>query len=329
MRRPLIIRATGVSLPSMAVTADDLDRRLGLPAGWAYEKSGVATRYHVSSERSSELGAQAALNALGTANLKKDDFDLLICTSGTQDQGIPCTAALIQKEMGLVDSGIPCFDINSTCISFLFGLDVAASLLFTQRYNRILLVSTEASSTAINWDHHESAVLIGDGAAAVLVEQGADTSAILDAHFETYSAGAHLVEFPGAGTFFMGDPEATSRQPKYQFTMDGPAVFKLVSRLVPQMLKQWQWPEGLTLRDADLVIPHQASLPALELLRRRLELTEEKYFLNLRTRGNMVAASIPFALHEAIEQGSLKRGNLVFLLGSSAGITVGGVLLRY
>lgn len=137
------------------------------------QKTDVARRYFVESETAAEMGAKAAAEALENAGLRFSDIDCLVCTSGTMQQPIPCTAAFIQKAMGQEQSGVPAFDINSTCLSFVTGLNVMSYMVHAGRYRRVLLVATEIASKGLSWSNKESAALFGDGAAAVVLEKAA------------------------------------------------------------------------------------------------------------------------------------------------------------
>lgn len=329
MIRNVKIVSTGCFLPPHAVTSAEIDQRLGLPAGYAESKSGVKVRYHVKGETSSQMGAEAARRALAAANLTLNDIDLILCTSGTAEQAIPCTAVLIHKHLGCKQ--IPAFDINSTCLSFATGLDQIADSITVGRYKRVLIVATEASSAAINWDERESAILIGDGAVAVIVEKTPEGqgSKILTSRLETYSEGSELVEFRGCGTKMMSSPNVNVQDSQYKFKMDGRGVFKMASELLPGFCERLFEPLKMKVSDISLMIPHQASAMAMHLVRDRLNLRPEQMFTNLETCGNMVAASIPKALHDAVAEGRVKRGDKILLLGTAAGLGLGGLILEY
>ncbi len=206
------ILSTGTSFPERIVTAEELDKKLGLPAGWVLSKSGALVRRHVTYETSSQMGAEAALVAMKKANIEIDDIDYIICASRTAEQEIPCTAALIQKRLGPNAQGISAFDVNSTCLSFVVALDIVSGLLCNRQSGKALIISTEASSSAINWNEKESAVLIGDGAAAVILEYDLNAkSEFLSSRLETYSQFSDLVDFKGGGTKIMTDPDGNIR----------------------------------------------------------------------------------------------------------------------
>ena len=328
--RKVKIISTGKYLPKKQVTAQELAERIGTSAEWIEKKSGVMIRYFVNGETASQMGAFAAKNALEAASLSIKEIDCIVSTSGVPEQSIPCNAALIQEHLGATDLGIPAFDINSTCLSFITGLDTISYLVAAGRYKRVLLVATEVSSLGINWQDKESCTLFGDGAAAVIITQPEkeDNSQILCSRIETYSKGAHLTECQGGGNKY--HPSEYGNDPEYfLFKMDGRGVYRLSSQILPGFVERLFAPLGLKMDRIQMVIPHQASLMAMRLLSRQLNIPPEKLMVIAHNHGNTVAASVPMALHEAIVQQKIKRGDIIMLLGTSAGFSVGGIVLEY
>lgn len=327
--RQVKILSTGKYLPKNRVTAQELGQRLGLPPGWVEKKSGVLIRHFVEDETASEMGAFAAKAALEVAGLSFDEIDCLICTSGIPEQAIPCTASLIQKHLGGESSGIPAFDINSTCLSFITGLDVISYAIAAGRYRRVLLVATEVAM-GLNWQDKESCTLFGDGAAAAIAVQSEEEagSRILCSRMETYSKGAHLSECRGGGNKL--HPKEYAEHPEnFLFSMDGKGIYRLASQILPSFVERMLAECQLTMAEMDLVIPHQASLMSMQLMRKHLGVPEDKWMAIVENHGNTIAASVPMALHEAVAGGKLQRGDRVMLLGTSAGFSVGGIILEY
>ncbi|WP_240413803.1 beta-ketoacyl-ACP synthase III [Paenibacillus periandrae] len=327
--RKVKIVGSGIYLPKKLITSDDMDLKLQVPSGWVLRKSDVRTRHFIQDETAAEMGASAAYAALANAGLTFADIDCIVCTSGTMQQPIPCTAVLIQKAMQQEHSGVPCFDINSTCLSFVTGLDTMSYLIDAGRYRRVLLIATEIASEGINWTDKESASLFGDGAAAVVIERSTGSSAILHAAMETYSSGAHLSEIKAGGSLQHAKQHTTANADNYLFQMNGQALFRMASKLLPRFVEQLLNKAQLRMDDISLVIPHQGSAMAMRLLRKRLNISEEKLLYITPTFGNTIAASIPIGLHEAIRLGKILRGDRIMLLGTSAGLSIGGIVLEY
>lgn len=322
------IAGTGHYLPVKRVLSSELDERLNLPLGSVEKKSGLIVRHFASpDETTSYMGAQAALKALESANLSIHDIDGIISACGVSEQAIPCTAALIQRQLGLETSGISCFDINSTCLSFLTAVDVASHLIASQRFKRLLIVSSDIASVGINWKDLETCTIFGDGAAACILEKSDNSSRILAAHLETYSKGADFCQVQSCGTR-IPRPGLEQIASTY-FQMDGKKVFKLASEYMVPMVETVLAKAGVTIPDLDWVIPHQASLLAMQHIRKRLQVAEEKFANIYAHHGNQIAASLPTVLSHLVQTKQLHRGQLILLLGTGAGFALGGIILEY
>jgi 3-oxoacyl-[acyl-carrier-protein] synthase-3 len=325
------ILGTGKFLPGLKLTASELDLRQGYSAGSTLRHSGVETRYFVTHETASYMGAQAAKLALQAAKLGIADVDCIVCCSGTREQAMPATAALISLQLGPSARGIPAFDINATCLSFLTGLDLLSFPIQLGRFQKVLLISSDIASVGLDWQDKESCTLFGDGAAAVIIGKSEvhESSKIITANMETYSEGAHYTEIPGGGTRFHPRDVMHADGHPHLFQMAGRKVYKLSAQVLPDFLRRLFVMANMTMAEVDLVIPHQASLPALNLMRKKLAIPEEKMLITVQRYGNTVAASIPMALHDAEETGRIKRGDKLLLLGTAAGLMVGGMILEY
>ncbi|MFD0961708.1 beta-ketoacyl-ACP synthase III [Paenibacillus chungangensis] len=324
------IIGTGKYLPQTCVTAEEIDARLGVRAGWTLKKTGVEKRYFAGEETASQMGAKAAAAALQAAGVSFRDIDCIVGASGTYQQPIPCNAALIQAEMGEGASGVPSFDINTTCLSFVAAMDIVSYMIEAGRYRTALLVTSEIASIGLDWEHKESAALFGDGAVAVVLSRSehGGVSGIVHAAMETYGDGAHLSEIRGGGTkLHSRSAEATEKD--FLFQMDGTGIFRMTSKLMPPFLERLMQEAGTSIGEMKLVIPHQASAMAVRLIMRKLGVGEHQLMDVSHNGGNMIAASIPMLLHEAIERQRIVRGDRVLLLGTSAGLSLGGLILDY
>jgi 3-oxoacyl-[acyl-carrier-protein] synthase-3 len=330
LMRNIKIVGTGIYIPTRCITSQELAVKMQVDEE-IIQKMGMTTRYYANStETASYMGAQAAKNALKDAKLTLDDIDLLICASGTMEMPIPCTAALIHKELKPAQP-FSAFDINSTCLSFLTAVDTISYLMAANRYRHVLIVSSEIASVGLNYNDLESAALFGDGAAAVVVSQTAsnDSSCIIASQMNTYSAGWHHCMIYGGGTGYPPKNWVPGHNEMFQFHMNGKEVFKLALQVLPDFVDQLFAAGNTKMEEIDIVIPHQASLSAMNILQKKLNI-ESKQMINIvEDFGNMIAASIPMALHHAIKTHKLCRGHRVLLLGTSAGISVGGMILDY
>ena len=326
--RNVRIREMAKQLPSKIVSSKEIDGKLKLPLGWTEKKSGVKQRHYVENETASDLAAEAIKKALHKSNLSLEEIDAIICTSGTMEQAIPCTAALIHEKLA-PSKPIPAFDINSTCLSFVTGLDVISHLIDSGTYKRAILVASEVASVGLNEKQKESYVLFGDAAVACIIEKADETSGsrIHASKMETYSEGAHYTEIRGGGTKL--HPNYPHETEDNLFDMDGRKVYKLSAKVIQPFVRQLLQSANLQMEDLKAVVPHQASGMAMRLIGKKLNIPEHKLINVIENYGNTIAASIPLALYEAIQQGNIERGDTIMLLGTSAGLSLGGIILDY
>lgn len=331
--RRAAILGSGVATGGRTVTSEEIDRLCGRRVGWTARTVGVLTRRFVAEgETAASLGAKAIRRALEKADLTLSDLDGVICASGTMQQPIPSTASLILREFGEEGMGLSSFDINCTCLSFLAAWDTASCLIHAGRFDRLVIVSSEVASPGLNWNEPEAAGLIADGAAAVVVGKsvpGGKESSVHTSLLKTYAKEADLVEIRGGGSGLPAMEYDGGDASDYQFSMNGREVFRATMEYLPGFFEELFERGDFTWDDVDLVIPHQASPSSLRITRRRLGIPREKFFVHVERVGNNVAASIPMALHEAIDVGTLRRGMKVLLVGTSAGLSVGGLLMTY
>ena len=315
------ITSTGFSAPPRIETAEQLAPRIKKSAAWIRQHTGVERR-RIAEVPMEVMAAQAARQALGDGPAP----DLIINASLTPRQLIPDSSVFIQRELGI--EGTPSFSIHATCLSFLVALHNAAALISSGAYGRILIVSSEVGSLSRNFDEPESAALIGDGAAAAIVEHAqGSSSAILAYEMGTWPSGAELTELRGGGIRKHPNlPGWTSED--YLFHMNGPGVYKMARRRVALVLSRALERAGLTRDDIDLVVPHQASGPALNAIT-RYGFSPERVINIIADYGNCIAASTPMALAWAMDNDRLRRGDTVLMLGTGAGLSVGAVVLRW
>lgn len=334
MKRNVKITSYGYYLPKRKVSSEELDQKMGLPKGTVGGKSKIYNHYYADNETEtqSKMGAYALMDALERSQMKFEELDAIICTSGTGEQEIPSTAALILKALKKDSCGIMAFDINSTCLSFVTGFDTISYMVAAGRFKKVALVSTEIASVGLNYKHLESASLFSDGAAAMILEPTpeGEESEVLSGKMELYPEGADSCRIVGGGSALHPrnfDPKENME--KFCFEMDGKAVFKLASKVAKGFIERFLTESKMTLKNVDVVVPHQASTSGMSLVQKKLELPDEKWVNIIEDHGNMISASIPLAFAKAVESGQIKRGDNVMLFGTSAGFGIGGVIFKY
>ncbi|MGC5796041.1 3-oxoacyl-[acyl-carrier-protein] synthase III C-terminal domain-containing protein [Sphingomonas sp. NFX23] len=319
----------GTYLPRNLVSSDELDLRHGRSVGTS-AALGIQTRsVAASDETSSMMASEAAKAAINDAGWDRCDVDALICACGVGEQAIPGTAPLVQRNLGLGRSGIPAIDVNATCLSFLVGLDHALMGLLLGRWQRVVIASADIASAALNHDDVRSSAIFGDGAAAVAIEVGG-RSVLLASSIATYGDHADLCGLEAGGTKLRPHDDMEAFLGGSRFHMAGPRLFKATAKLLPPFLSRLFTDAGLSMHACDTVIPHQASSHALRHLEGVFQGGPVPRIMNIFAQsGNQIAASLPHALAEAKRRDWLAEGSTSLLIGSSAGLSLGGALIRW
>lgn len=328
MQQGLRITSVGRYLPLRVVTAAEMSETLGVSEEWILKRTGVAERRWVTDETPLDMAVAASNDAIKRSPVEIDDIDLIIYASATPHQLIPDTSALLQRELGLGRSGVKSFSIHSTCLSFFSSLDVVSAYLESERHSHALITSAEIGSAGVDTTEPESGALLGDMATAVIVSKDDSMqSRLRSLVLRTYGDGADLCRMEVG---FAKHPMKTATTPEdYMFHMDGPQVFAMAYELFPPIVVEALQTAGVGVEDLDLVVPHQASLLAVRGIQRALGMTDDQVVLNIDKVGNCVAASLPGALFDAVEQKRVKRGDTILLAGTGAGLSMGAAVLDW
>jgi 3-oxoacyl-[acyl-carrier-protein] synthase-3 len=326
---PLQILGTGEYIPKQRVDSGDFDRRWDKPPGWTYEQTGVASRAFCGpDENTITMGAAAAKSALANAGVDARQLDAIISIGSVPYQAIPCTAVFLQRDLDLSNSGIPAFDINATCLGFLVALDLVAQGIATGRYETVLIVASEPASVGLNWDDPQTAGLFGDGAAAVVVgSPRRPGAALLATRIQTFSSGLEYCQIRGGGSGLSPRRNAEAAYTGAVFEMQGHQAYKLAAELLPGFLTTLFEHAQVDVQSISAWVPHQASGRAVNHLRRALRIPAERIIMTLETLGNQVSASLPIALHRGLVTGRIQPGSNIALVGSGAGLAIGGAIL--
>lgn len=325
----LKIAGIGKYLPTRVVLSSELDERIGKNAGWVEANYGIAKRHFAAaSETTSFMAVQAAKEALLDSKIKAEDIDCIISACAVMEQPLPGTGPLVQKKLMLGKSGCTTLDVNSSCLSFLSALDIAHLYISTSKYRNILIVSSDIASIGLNWDEPDICTNFGDGAAAVVV-CASQTGGILGSRFETFSEGYDHCQIRAGGTLLYESCVTGNIGSNALFAMNGKAVFKLTNKVISPFIAALLASVNLTWKEINVIIPHQASSAALALMRKKFAIAEEKFIEIFSTHGNQIAASLPTTLYEAIKSQRLKRGDKAMLIGTAAGLSLGGMILEY
>lgn len=319
------ISASAWAVPPRVQSSQELAPLIGRTPEWILSHTGVSYR-HISDDCTDPaiLAATAARSILD----RHGPPDLVLYAGVVPRQAIPDLAVFVHREMGL--SGIPAFSVSSACLSFLTALKTAEGLIAGGSFSRVLICVAELGSLGRNFQEPESAALLGDGAAAVLVERAESRSVASGFEafrMQTWSEGADLTGVRGGG--LISPPKANEDSHRDQFFhMDGAALLKLTVPRLRRFLTEFLRDNQVSINDIDLVVPHQPSGPGLQLLT-RWGFSENRVMNIIANYGNCVAASMPMALAMAHQEGRLTSGDRILFLGTSAGVSIGAGLFRW
>lgn len=325
------IRGCGRYRPVTARPSTDLDTVYGQDAGWTEAQFGIhARRIAGRDETTSWMAARACEAALEDAGWAADEIDVLVGACGVMEQPIPGTSVLVQHELGLIRSGVPCFDVNMTCLSFLNALDLVSLAMKSGRYRRAVVFSSDIASAGLDYGQPKISAIFGDGAAAVCLEAHDDAGgpAVLASVFRTFSSGKDTAHLRSGGTKIRVEDGFDAISAGAKFHMDPFAIFKAAGRHLPGVIETALEQAGLALADIDAFVCHQASAPGLEYMRHLVGQRTDRVVDIFADYGNQIAASLPNALCQARLDGRLRAGGHALLLGTSAGISLGAMVIR-
>lgn len=310
---------TGAAYPALRVTNHDLTRMLDTSDEWIRTRTGVAERRILTEETLEDLARDAARAALADAGTSPGELDLILCATVSGSYATPSLACLVQEALGAT---CPAMDINAACTGFLYALDVAEGYFARKRVKRVLVVAAEALSGMTDWTDRATCVLFGDGAGAAVLGEGEDLLALR----LTASGGAEHLFIPrgnGRSPF-----SARPAKPPYLY-MNGQEVYKFAVSSMCADLAAVIEAAGLSQKDIDHVLVHQANSRIIEAAKGRLSIPPERYLQNIERFGNTSAASIPILLDESNRAGAFHKGDLLALCAFGGGLTSGACVLRW
>ena len=320
------IAGTGAYVPDRVMTNADLERLVATSDAWIVERTGIRER-HIAApgEACSDLGVRAAERALAAAGIEPADLDLILVATCTGDQPLPSTACLLQARLGA--SRAAACDLSAACCGFVYALSVADAYVRTgSRY--VLVVGAEVMSSITDWSDRGTCILFGDGAGAVVLGPSSTDHGILSTHLHSDGCLADLICVPGGGSRIPPSEKMLSEGAQY-LKMKGNETYKVAIKTLEEVARDTLAANGVAIEELDLYVPHQANVRIIRAVAERLGLPMEKVFLNMERYGNTSAASIPLALHEAVQAGRLKDGNLVMMGAFGGGLTWASALVRW
>ena len=330
MSRRIAAKITGVSgyVPPRVMTNADMAKIVDTDDAWIRERTGIRER-HVADKGvgASDLATAAARQLLCARKIAATEIDLIVVASVTPDMMFPATACLVQSNLGA--TGAWGFDLSAACSGFLYALTVGSQFVGAGTHKKALAIGSDVMTSILDYKDRTTCVLFGDGAGAVLlepVENGED--GILDFVHDVDGSGGKYLFMPAGGSLHPASHETVDQRMHYVH-QEGAQVFKYAVRRMADLACEMLERNGFTSKDLALVVPHQANLRIIRAMQERLGVDDARVMVNIDQYGNTTAGTIPLGLRDAVEQGRIKKGDLVLLVAVGAGYTSGAVLLRW
>jgi 3-oxoacyl-[acyl-carrier-protein] synthase-3 len=324
------VLAWGRAVPDQVVTNHDLEKLFETSDEWIVQRTGIKERRIAKPEDTAvSLGAKAAQNALTKSGLKAEDIDLIICATATGDYLFPATSCLIQDKLGAINAAS--FDISAACTGFIYGLNTAYTYIASGQFKNVLVIAVDLMSRFTDWGDRRTAIIFGDGAgAAVLQACAPEENAFKSFYIKSRGDGDCTLYVPNVGNQYPVKAEDITAKPTMVY-MDGQAVYQFAVKAVPDALEKALAKASMVAADIDYFIPHQANYRIIESAAKRFKVPVEKFICNIDRYGNTSAASIPIALDEALENGTIdpKQKHKLAFVGFGAGLTWGACVLEF
>jgi 3-oxoacyl-[acyl-carrier-protein] synthase-3 len=317
------IAGTGSYLPEKVLTNHDLEKMMDTSDDWIQERTGIKRRHIAADdEATSDLALAAANPALEMAGITPEDVNLIIIATTTPDKVFPGVACIVQRRLGI--RGCGAFDIQAACSGFVYGLDLADRYIRTGAAKNVLVIGAETLSRLTNWEDRTTAVLFGDGAGAVVLQE-ADEPGILSTHIHADGQYEDLLQVPQG----ISSGYDATRAGEAFIQMNGNAVFRRAVATLDSIARETLEKNNIDKHDLDWFVPHQANMRIISAAAKKLDMPMERVIVTVDEHANTSAASIPLALDVAVRDGRIKRGELLLFEAFGAGFTWGSTLLRF
>lgn len=316
-----VICGTGSYIPVHTMDNNDIAQLVETNDEWIRERTGVVKRHIIQEETTVSMAADAARKALENGNVSAEEVDLILVSTISSNVILPCAACEVQKAIGAVNA--TCFDLSAACTGFVFAYNTAVAYLASGMYQTVLIIGSESLSNLTNWKDRGTCILFGDGAGAAVVKA---------AEGKLYRAVTHSDGFKGEALTCTSRHNRNWEEIPLEETymqMDGQAVFKFAVKRVPEAVKEVLEKNNMTAEEIDYFILHQANKRIVEAVAKRLDVSIDKFPMNLQEYGNTSSASIPILLDEMSRDGRLKKSQKIILAGFGAGLSWGATILEW
>src|SRR2546422_11136341 len=326
MGRRLAAKITGVAgyVPPRLLTNADLERMVDTTDEWIQQRVGIRERHIVDSGMAtSHLATAAAQQLLEKTRTKPEEIDLIIVATVTPDMFFPATACLVQNRIGATRAWG--FDLSGACSGFVYALTIGAQFVGAGTHKKALVIGSDTMTSILDYKDRATCVLFGDGAGAALVEPAGSNEGILDFEHDVDGSGGAFLYMPGGGSLNPSSPETIAKGMHFVH-QEGSQGFKYAVRRMAEMSTHLLERNGFTKDDLKQLVPHQANLRIIRATQERLGVDDSKVMVNIDKYGNTTAGTIPLGLRDAVDQGRLRKGDLVLIVTVGAGYTTGGIL---
>ncbi|KUG03913.1 3-oxoacyl-acp synthase, kasiii [hydrocarbon metagenome] len=321
------IKGMGHALPERILDNKELEQMVETSEKWIIERTGIRERRIIDdSETTSDLAYRAALMAVENARISVEELDLIIVATASPDMIFPSTACMVQEKLGAWNAAA--FDILAGCTGFVYGITVAEKFLLSPECNYVLVIGAEALSRIIDYTDSTTCVLFGDGAGAAVLGRGDSEAGIIASYLGADGRGGKHLYVP-AGCASQPASHETVENHLHFLKMNGNEIFRFATKITVEISEKIFAMTGVKAEDIDLFIPHQSNMRIIRTAMKWMKIPAEKTIVNVDQYGNMSAACLPVGLSLAAQEGQLKAGDLVLMVSFGAGLTYGGVLLRW
>jgi 3-oxoacyl-[acyl-carrier-protein] synthase-3 len=322
------ITALGTYVPPDVITNKDLEKMVDTTDEWILTRTGIRERHKLAPGLGvSDICVQAAKKVLEQRGIEASEIEAIIVGTVTPDMMFPSTACLVQDRIGA--KGAWGFDVSAGCSGFVFALQAGVKLVESGAHSKVLVIGADANTRMTDYTDRATCVLFGDGGGAVLIEPCEEGEiGFIDFVHEIDGSGGVSLNLKGGGSLNPPTHETVDKKMHYIY-QDGPAVFKFAVRKMAETTVKVLERNGVTGSDLSCFIPHQANKRIIMATAERLEMPEDRVIINIEKYGNTSSGTIPLAMQTAIDEGKLKKGDLVLLGAMGAGFTVGAALLRW
>lgn len=318
------ITGTGSYVPEQVVTNFDLSKIVDTDDEWIVSRTGIKERRITTGEDTAEIGSKAAMDALKDAGITPEEIDAIVFATITPDCFTPSTACILQKNIGAKNAFA--FDISAACTGFIYALNIGTQFIKTGMCKNVLIVGAEVLTKVLNWQDRATCVLMGDGAGAAVLSRS-DEEGILSITCSSDGSMGDVLRIPAIE---VRNPfcEVKEKEESY-LHMEGREVFKFATSVLAESVSSVLDSSNLTMEGIKYIVPHQANSRIIEYSAKKLDVSIEKFYLNLQRFGNTSSASVPIALDEMNKKGLIQKGDKIVLTAFGGGLTSGAALVNW